>query len=155
MAALTGFTADWLLYGGFYGGAEFYQTSRQIMSNISTTRLMLGGILGPIEAAFYIIGFWHIFLALKSGGKTLAAFTFGGLSWSIIVGAGAYHAAFVFKGLLLRAQNAISNPQVEWFSTLIKHSNQYFHLLYNVMFVLGVAATLTFLFAILFFALFR
>ncbi len=149
-ASLMGFTADWLLYGGFYAGPEFYEFSRKIMSEISNTRLMLGGVLGPIEAAFYIVGFWHIFMALKSGGKILAATTFGGLSWSAIVGTGAYHSAFVFMGLLLRAQNAISNPQVEWFSILMRDSSLYFHLLYNVMFGLGLAATLAFLFLILF-----
>jgi len=150
LAALMGFTADWLLYGGFYGGDEFYTISRQIMSAISNTRLMAGGLLGPIEAAFYIVGFWHIYLVLRPGGKTLAAITFGGLSWSVIVGAGAFHSAFVFKGLLLRAQKAIADPQISWFRALLNDASQYMHLLYNVMFILGLVATFIFLFLILF-----
>ncbi len=150
LAALMGFIADWLLYGGFYGGAEFFIISRKIMSAISNTRLMAGGLLGPIEAAFYIIGFGHIYLALRPGGKTLAAITFGGLSWSVIVGAGAYHSAFVFKGLLLRTQNAMADPRPDWFQALLNDAAQYMHLLYNVMFILGLAATFTFLFLILF-----
>ena len=150
VAAIMGFTADWLLYGGFYSGREFYTISRTIMSEISNARLMLGGVLGPIEAAFYIVGFWHIYLALRPGGKILAAITFGGLSWSVIVGAGAYHSAFVFKALLLRAQKAIANPQAEWFQSLLQDSSQYMHLLYNVMFVIGLVATFTFVWVILF-----
>ncbi len=150
LATLMGFTADWFLYGGFYGGAEFYTISRQIMGNVSNTRLMVGGLLGPIEAAFYIIGFGHIFLALRSGGKALAAITFGGLSWSVIVGAGAFHSAFVFNGLLLRAQKAITDPQVSWFQALLNDASQYIQLLYNVMFILGLVATFTFLFLVLF-----
>ena len=150
LAALMGFTADWLLYGGSYGGAEFRTMYQKIMSDVSNTRLMAGGLLGPIEAAFYIVGFWHIYLALRPGGKTLAAITFGGLSWSVIVGAGAYHSAFVFKGLLIRAQKAIADPQISWFQVLLSDASQYIHLLYNVMFILGLAATFTFLFLILF-----
>ena len=150
LAALMGFTADWLLYGGFYGGEEFYTISGQIMSNVSNTRLMVGGLLGPIEAAFYIVGFWHIYMALRPGGKTLAAITFGGLSWSVIVGAGAFHSAFVFKGLLLRAQKIITDPQISWFQALLSDASRYIHLLYQVMFFLGLAATFVFLFLILF-----
>ncbi len=102
LAALMGFGADWLLYGGFYGGPEFSQMSRKILSEISLNRLMLGGVLGPLETVFYIIGFWHIYLALKDGSKSLAAISFVGFSWSFIVGAGVFHSAFVFKGLILR-----------------------------------------------------
>jgi len=61
---------------------------------------LLGGVLGPLETVFYIIGFWHIYLALKDGSKSLAAISFVGFSWSFIVGAGAFHSAFVFKGLI-------------------------------------------------------
>ena len=150
MAALTGFIADWLLYGGFYGGAEFGTVSREIMSRISNARLMAGGVLGPIEAGLYIVGFRHMFLALKPGGKIPAAITFGGLSWAVILGSGAYHSAFVFRGLLLRAQNVLADPQVAWFRSLTADTLQYMHLLYNVMFVTGLAATVTFLWLILF-----
>ena len=150
LATLMGFTADWLLYGGFYGGAEFSSISRQIMGNISNTRLMVGGLLGPVEAPFYIVGFGHIYLALRSGGKTLAAVTFGCLSWSVIVGAGAFHSAFVFKGLLLRVQKAIADPQISWFQSLLSDASLYIYLLYQVMFFLGLAATFTFVWLILF-----
>ncbi len=119
------------------------------MSEISVNRLMLGGVLGPIEAAFYIVGFWHIFLALKPAGKIPAYLTFGALSWSVIVGAGAYHSSFVFKGLLLRAKHAAVHPQAAWFQSLFADSSRYTHLLYTVMFVLGLAATFVFLFAVL------
>ncbi len=150
VAALTGFTADWFLYGGFYGGAEFGTVSREIMGRISNARLMTGGLLGPIEAGFYIIGFWHMFLALKPGGKIPAAITFGGLSWAVILGSGAYHSSFVFRGLLLRAQNTITDQQFEGFRLLTADTLQYMHLLYNVMFVTGLAATVIFLWLILF-----
>ena len=110
LAGITGallmFAGDMFLYGGFYGGAEFFEQSRTIMGEIPQLRLMIGGALGPLAAIMYVIGCWHIYLALKPGGKTLAAIAFAGLAGMMII-SGAYHAGFTNIGFIIRAKRNI------------------------------------------------
>ena len=149
-AALIGFSADVLLYGGFYGGGEFYAVSRKIMSTIPLTRLMLGGALGPIEVIFYIFGFWHIYLALKTGSQWLAQIAFAAFSASFIVGGGAFHSAFVFQGLILRAQNVAEAVDLPVFSSLLTQSSRYMQWLYGMAWAFALVGTIAFVVAILF-----
>jgi len=149
LAALTGFIAEMLLYGGFYSGSEFYGASRRIMSEISINRLMVGGVLGPIEAIIYIIGFWHVYLALKPGSKLLSQITFAGFSSMMIVG-GAFHSAFVYTGLIQRAKNTVQSTDLQIMETLLDQSGDYIHLLYKITFFAGLMGTIALVSAILF-----
>lgn len=150
LAALIGFVAEMLLYGGFYSGAEYYEISRKIMSEIPVTRLMIGGALGPIEAIFYIVGFRHIYLALKPGSVRLAQMVFAAFSAMMIVGGGAFHSAFVYTGLITRAQNAVQMVDVAVLNTLLAQSFSYIRFLYQITFAFGLLGTVGFVWAVLF-----
>jgi len=147
LAAVIGFVAEMLLYGGFYGGAEYYRVSRQIMSEIPLSRLIWGGALGPIEAIFYLIGFWHIYLALKPGSQRLAQIVFAAFSAMMIVG-GAFHSAFVYTGLITRALNTVQAVDLPVLKTLLSQSDTYIRLLYRVTFAFGLTGTLAFVWAV-------
>jgi len=149
LAAVIGFVAEMLLYGGFYGGAEYYRVSRQIMSEIPLSRLIWGGALGPIEAIFYLIGFWHIYLALKPGSQRLAQIVFAAFSAMMIVG-GAFHSAFVYTGLITRALNTVQAVDLPVLKTLLSQSDTYIRLLYRVTFAFGLTGTLAFVWAVWF-----
>lgn len=149
LGAMLMFTGDMFLYGGFYSGAEFSEYSRKIMSEIPLLRLMIGGAIGPIGSILYAIGFWHIFLALKPGSKILSKITFSAFASMMIVG-GAFHSGFVNTGLILRAKNSIHAPDLEVMKSLIAQSNTYIHFLYNIIYFLGLIATITYLYVILF-----
>lgn len=69
------------------------------MGKISLERLAAGGLLGPLAACLYIVGFYHIYLSIKKPRKTLAKIIFTALSVSIIAG-GAYHAFFPAFGIV-------------------------------------------------------
>jgi len=147
--ALLMFSGDMFLYGGFYGGAEFREISRRIMSEIPLLRLMIGGAIGPVAAMLYTIGFWHVYLALKEGGKKIAKIVFSGFVSMIIIG-GAYHSGFVNIGLVLRAKNSVNETDLKIIKTLFIQVLDYLHLLYNISFVFGLVGTILFLYLILF-----
>ena len=83
------------------------------MADISDARLRLGGLLGPIAASLYAVGFIGVFLALAGGGGwgaeggsegvvgglVLPLVASGGLAAMMIVG-GTYHALFAYTGFL-------------------------------------------------------
>jgi hypothetical protein len=73
------------------------------MQDISDQRLMLGGVLGPVAAMLYALGFSSVYWGLGpvqgAVGPFIAAF---GLSMSMVIGS-VYHALFVYTGLLAKA----------------------------------------------------
>lgn len=142
------FAGDMLLYGGLYSGPEFLETSRRIMGEIPRARLMAGGMIGPIAAVFCALGFWHLYLAMKSGGRIAAAITLGAFASMYVVG-GTYHAGFVHTGLIVRAQSAAGGINPEVIETLLRDSNAYLRLLFAITIVLGIVATIPFLYTVL------
>jgi len=153
LAGITGallmFTGDMFLYGGFYSGAEFSEQSRIIMGEIPQLRLMIGGALGPVAAILYVTGFWHVYLALKPGGKTLAAIAFVGFACMMII-SGAYHAGFTNVGLVLRAKNVVQEIDLGTLERLIEQSWEFGGFLYNILFVFGTIGTIFFLITVIF-----
>lgn len=100
-AALTMFCGDMLLYFT-KGPFEMDGTLKPyagIMKRLPVWRLRLGGVLGPIAAFLYCIGFFQITLAAVPGweGPALALTLLCALG--IIIG-GAYHSQFAYFGLL-------------------------------------------------------
>ena len=75
-----------------------------IMKNVSTKRLYLGGLLGPISAFIYCIGFYHIVLSCQENYLSLACFVFLINIFGIILG-GTYHIQCAYLGLLSRYEN--------------------------------------------------
>jgi hypothetical protein len=61
--------ADWLLLSTFVSGPELMETWYIVLSKIPTWRLTLGGLLGPVGAWCYVLGFWQVYLALRPAGR--------------------------------------------------------------------------------------
>ena len=73
------------------------------MADIPPERMMLGGVLGPIAAALYTLGFTQLYFGLVPDvGAFLPAIAAVGLSLMMIIG-GVYHALFPFTGFLAKA----------------------------------------------------
>lgn len=68
------------------------------MGAIPLERLSIGGLLGPLAAILYIIGFYHLFLRIKKTRKKTAFGMYVCLSISIFFG-GSYHAFFPAFGI--------------------------------------------------------
>ena len=71
------------------------------MKKLSTKRLYLGGILGPLGSFLYLLGSYHMVLASQERFVSLAWILFLINSLGIIFG-GAYHLQFAYLGLLSR-----------------------------------------------------
>lgn len=74
------------------------------MAQISDARLALGGVLGPIAATLYGLGFAQLYFGLNPNDRGSAgpAVAFAGLTLMMVLG-GVYHALFVYTGLIARA----------------------------------------------------
>lgn len=106
-AALLMFCGDMLLYftTGPFEVDGTLKPYAGIMKDIPTWRLTVGGLLGPIAAFYYCIGFYHIALSAEEAYATLAFVATLLCSFGIIVG-GAYHAQFTYFGLVGKSSNA-------------------------------------------------
>ena len=108
-AALFMFCGDMLLYFTTSRDYKYDGTLNPIitvMQGIPEWRLMLGGLLGPITAFLYCIGFFHITVAALDGYKCFAFFIFLICSLGMIVG-GAYHSHCTYIGLIKKEDNNI------------------------------------------------
>ena len=76
----------------------------QIMKKVSTKRLYAGGILGPVSAFFYCVGYYHLVLLVNERYIVLGWIFFLINSLGIICG-GAYHSHCANLGLIGRHEN--------------------------------------------------
>lgn len=100
------FLGDMILYydPNDYDGRDTINNIIGIMKNVSIKRLYLGGLLGPICAFIYCIGFFHIVLATQEKYLNVAWFVFLINIFGMILG-GAYHIQCAYLGLLSRHEN--------------------------------------------------
>lgn len=70
-----------------------------VMKNLPAKRVTIGGMIGPIAAFLYCIGFYHIVVITNGAWKTIAYVAFFALCLGIISG-GAYHSHCAYLGLL-------------------------------------------------------
>lgn len=106
LTGYAGITGSLLMY---IGDMLLYFTTQPIpdrekdlllsMGTVPLERLVAGGIIGPLAAVLYIIGFYHLFLRVKKERRKTACWMLASLSVSIIVG-GAYHAFFPAFGIV-------------------------------------------------------
>ena len=105
--ALLMFAGDRLLY---YTPEEFACSPQRsaeerinaiidVMKELPAGRVMAGGMIGPIAAFLYCIGFYHIVLMTNEQTYTLAMAAFLLSCFGIIIG-GAYHSHCAYLGLL-------------------------------------------------------
>ena len=105
--ALLMFAGDMLLYytpedfacGPKSSAEERINAIIDVMKELSAGRVMAGGMIGPIAAFLYCIGFYHIVLMTNEQTYTLAMAAFLLSCFGIIIG-GAYHSHCAYLGLL-------------------------------------------------------
>lgn len=97
------FLGDMILYydSNDYDGKDTINNITAIMKNVSIKRLYIGGLLGPVGAFIYCIGFYHIVLAMQEKYLNVGWFVFLINSFGMILG-GAYHIQCAYFGLLSR-----------------------------------------------------
>ena len=100
------FLGDMTLYydPNDYDGKDTINNIIGIMKNVSIKRLYIGGLLGPICAFIYCIGFFHIVLGIQEKYLNVAWFVFLINVFGMILG-GAYHIQCAYLGLLSRHEN--------------------------------------------------
>lgn len=105
--ALLMFAGDMLLYytpedfacGPKSSAEERINAIIDVMKELPAVRVMAGGMIGPIAAFLYCIGFYHIVLMTNEQTYTLAMAAFLLSCFGIIIG-GAYHSHCAYLGLL-------------------------------------------------------
>lgn len=75
-----------------------------VMKGLPAGRVMAGGMLGPIAAFLYCVGFYHIVLLTDEQAHVLAVIAFL-LSCLGIIAGGAYHSHCAYLGLLGDGEN--------------------------------------------------
>ena len=104
--ALLMFAGDMLLYytpedfacGPKSSAGERINAIIDVMKELPAGRVMAGGMIGPIAAFLYCIGFYHIVLMTNEQTYTLAMAAFLLSCFGIIIG-GAYHSHCAYLGL--------------------------------------------------------
>lgn len=105
--ALLMFAGDMLLYytpedftyGPKASSAEKIQAIVDVMKELPTKRVMGGGMIGPVAAFLYCVGFSHMVWMTDESMRTLAVAAFLFSCFGIITG-GAYHSHCAYLGLL-------------------------------------------------------
>lgn len=100
------FLGDMTLYydPNDYDGKDAVNNIIGIMKNVSVKRLYIGGLLGPICAFIYCIGFFHIVLASQEKYLPIGWAIFLTKTFAMIFG-GAFHIQSAYLGLLSRHEN--------------------------------------------------
>lgn len=143
IAAITMFLGDMCLYfdKDDYIDKDGVNGIINIMKKVPATRLYLGGILGPISAFIYCIGFYHILFITKENYGLIAWILYFINCIGIIYG-GAYHSHCAYLGLLFRHGN---NASCDEFMNYLKVQAK---MLYAFMIPASLGQTLMILFGI-------
>ena len=106
LASFLMFLGDMTLYydSNDYDGKDTINNIIGIMKNVSIKRLYIGGLLGPICAFIYCIGFYHIVLGIDEKFLNFGWFVFLLNVLGMILG-GTYHIQCAYLGLLSRYEN--------------------------------------------------
>ncbi len=107
IGALLMFAGDMLLYytpkdfsfGPKSSTEERINATIDVMKGLPARRVMVGGMIGPVAAFLYCVGFYHIILITNEQAHTLAMAAFLLSCFGIITG-GAYHSHCAYLGLL-------------------------------------------------------
>ena len=135
------FLGDMTLYydPNDYNGKDTINSIIGIMKNVSIKRLYLGGLLGPICAFIYCIGFYHIVLETQEKYLTIGWFVFIINVFGMILG-GAYHIQCAYLGLLSRHQNKGA------FDEFLKFLKFQAKIVFGIMAIANIALALIILF---------
>ena len=137
------FLGDMILYydPNDYDGNDTINSIIGIMKSVSIKRLYTGGLLGPICAFIYCIGFYHIVLGMQEKYLNLAWFVFLINIFGMILG-GAYHIQCAYLGLLSRYENKGA------FDEFLKFLKFQAKIVFGIMASANIAITLIILFGL-------
>ena len=135
------FLGDMTLYydPNDYDGKDTINNIIGIMKNVSIKRLYIGGLLGPICAFIYCIGFFHIVLGIQEKYLTIGWFVFLINVFGMILG-GAYHIQCAYLGLLSRYENKGA------FDEFLKFLKFQAKIVFGIMAIANIALSLIILF---------
>ena len=137
------FLGDMTLYydSKDYDGKDTINSIIGIMKNVSIKRLYIGGLLGPICAFIYCIGFYHIVLSIQEEYLNLAWFVFLINIFGMILG-GTYHIQCAYLGLLSRYENKGA------FDEFLKFLKLQAKIVFSIMALANIAIALIILFGL-------
>ena len=137
------FLGDMTLYydPNDYDGKDTINNIIGIMKNVSIKRLYIGGLLGPICAFIYCIGFYHIVLSIQEEYLNLAWFVFLINIFGMILG-GTYHIQCAYLGLLSRHENKGA------FDEFLKFLKLQAKIVFSIMALANIAIALIILFGL-------
>ena len=137
------FLGDMILYydSKDYDGKDTINSIIGIMKNVSIKRLYIGGLLGPICAFIYCIGFYHIVLSIQEEYLNLAWFVFLINIFGMILG-GTYHIQCAYLGLLSRHENKGA------FDEFLKFLKLQAKIVFSIMALANIAIALIILFGL-------
>ena len=137
------FLGDMTLYydSKDYDGKDTMNSIIGIMKNVSIKRLYIGGLLGPICAFIYCIGFYHIVLSIQEEYLNVAWFVFLINIFGMILG-GTYHIQCAYLGLLSRHENK------EAFDEFLKFLKLQAKIVFSIMALANIAIALIILFGL-------
>ena len=141
LASFLMFLGDMTLYydSNDYDGKDTINNIIGIMKNVSIKRLYLGGLLGPISAFIYCIGFYHIVLSIQEEYLNVAWFVFLINIFGMILG-GTYHIQCAYLGLLSRHENKGA------FDEFLKFLKLQAKIVFSIMALANIAISLIILF---------
>jgi hypothetical protein len=99
--ALLFFAGDMLFYGHLGSGAGFHQGMLATVRNASLARLYSGGLVGPVAACLCILGFWHVYVNVRSSHARIGRVMFVAFTLLMVSGS-AIHTLWTAKGLALK-----------------------------------------------------
>ena len=137
------FLGDMILYydPNDYDGKDTINNIIGIMKNVSIKRLYIGGLLGPISAFIYCIGFYHIVLSSHENYINVAWFVFLINIFGMILG-GTYHIQCAYLGLLSKYKN---NGAFDEFLKFLKFQAK---IVFGIMAIANIAIALIILFGL-------
>ena len=147
---LIGFFGSFLMFLGDmtlyydpndYDGKDAINSVIGIMKNVSIKRLYIGGLLGPISAFIYCLGFYHIVLAMQEKYLTIGWFIFLVKVFGIILG-GSFHIQSAYLGLLSRHENKGA------FDEFLKFLKLQAKIVFSIMALANIAIALIILFGL-------
>ncbi|MCT4580773.1 MAG: hypothetical protein N4A35_05080 [Flavobacteriales bacterium] len=112
------FMGDMLLYYTPEDLGNFREELVGVLGNVEHNRLMIGGLIGPLAAFLYAIGFYQIYLAIKEEYKTIGKIIFALLSFGIMYG-GSFHALFPHLGFMSSLDNQEALGLAEPYSVML------------------------------------
>lgn len=149
VGAIFMFAGDMALAGSFLSGAEFLKQVTILIGSGSNLRLMIGGLMGPFAAIFYIIGAWQFYLACTPGNPRLRFVMWAMFAAGMIMGA-SYQSGHVFCGYLFKMQHAVAPRVDESLAVVITQSIAYLELQFLIAGIFAGIGSLIFIYAIVF-----